>query len=278
MATAPAPRWQRLTHDERRAQILDCARRLFSERQYDAVSTIEVAREAGVTRGLLHHYFGTKRELYLEVVRTLLRGGEPERWPCGHFSGPGQAPRVPGVLIRHADPIRDAVACTAIYSPYVTDGVASLEEHAPGTPEMRARIETISARYPWLVAEREEAVVGYAYATEHRARAAYRWATETTVYVSSSHHRGGVGRALYGTLLPLLRRQGFYLACAGITLPNDASVALHESFGFEPIGVYRGIGFKHGSWHATGWWLAELRQQLPGETPAEPGPPARLGG
>ena len=73
MATVPAPRWQRLEHDERRAQILACARRLFSERNYEAVSTTDIAREAGVARGLLHHYFGTKRELYLEVVRSLMR-------------------------------------------------------------------------------------------------------------------------------------------------------------------------------------------------------------
>jgi len=73
MATVPAPRWQRLEHDERRAQILACARRLFSQRNYEAVSTTDIAREAGVARGLLHHYFGTKRELYLEVVRSLMR-------------------------------------------------------------------------------------------------------------------------------------------------------------------------------------------------------------
>src|SRR5580704_7527216 len=73
MSTAPAPRWQRLDHDERRRQILACARRLFSERSYDAVSTTDIANEAGVARGLLHHYFGTKRDLYLEVVRELMR-------------------------------------------------------------------------------------------------------------------------------------------------------------------------------------------------------------
>jgi L-amino acid N-acyltransferase YncA len=127
-----------------------------------------------------------------------------------------------------------------------------------------------------LVAELDGEVVGYAYASEHRSRAAYRWAADTTVYVSGEHHRQGVGRALYGALLPLLVRQGMYVACAGITLPNQASVALHERFGFEPLGVYRGIGFKHGTWHDVGWWTAQLREPTPGETPAEPGPPARL--
>jgi len=182
------------------------------------------------------------------------------------------------VLIRHAEPARDGSACASIYSPFVTDGVASLEERAPSRSEMAARIATVSARYPWLVAELEGEVVGYAYATEHRARAAYRWATETTVYISGCHHRRGLGRALYGALLPLLTRQGLYMACAGITLPNDASVALHEAVGFEPIGVYRGIAFKHGSWWATGWWQLTLREQTAGSAPAEPGPPARLDG
>jgi hypothetical protein len=73
MAGAPAPRWQRLDHDERRGQILGVARRLFSERNYASVSTTEIAREAGVARGLLNHYFGTKRDLYLEVIRSMVR-------------------------------------------------------------------------------------------------------------------------------------------------------------------------------------------------------------
>jgi L-amino acid N-acyltransferase YncA len=185
---------------------------------------------------------------------------------------------VPGVLIRHADADRDGAACASVYAPFVSDGVASLEERAPGAPEMAARIETISGSYPWLVAETPAGVLGYAYATAHRGRSAYRWAAETTVYVSASQHRRGIGRELYGALLPLLARQGLYVALAGITLPNDASVALHESFGFEPLGVYREIGFKRGSWLSTGWWQRQLQAQVPGATPAEPGPPARLDG
>jgi phosphinothricin acetyltransferase len=182
------------------------------------------------------------------------------------------------VLIRHADPAGDAGACAALYAPYVTDGVASLEVRPPSREELAGRIERLSARHPWLVAEIDGEVVGYAYASEHRARVSYRWAVDTTVYISSEHRRRGVGRALYGALLPLLVSQGLYVACAGITLPNHASVSLHESFGFRPVGVYRGIGFKHGSWQDTGWYEVILREQTPGVAPAEPGPPARLQG
>jgi L-amino acid N-acyltransferase YncA len=180
------------------------------------------------------------------------------------------------VQIRHADPAADAAGCARVYAPAVTDGVASLELEAPGYAEMRSRIETVAARYPWLVAEIAGELVGYAYATVHNERAAYRWSADTSVYVARSHQRRGIGRALYGALLPLLVRQGLYVACAGITLPNEGSVALHESFGFEPVGTYERVGFKHGRWWAVGWWLAALQDQPECRIPAEPGPPARL--
>ena len=180
------------------------------------------------------------------------------------------------MLIRHADPAADAAACAAIYAPAVADGVASLEQRPPTADEMRRRIVAISVRYPWLVAEQDGTVLGYAYASEHRERWAYQWAADTTVYVDQSQQRRGVGRALYGALLPLLVRQGFYVACGGITLPNPASVGLHESFGFTPVGVYPKVGFKQGRWWGVGWWSAQLREQVDGETPPEPGPPARL--
>jgi phosphinothricin acetyltransferase len=116
-------------------------------------------------------------------------------------------------------------------------------------------------------------VVGYAYASRHHQRASYRWSVDVTVYISAAHHRRGVGRSLYLRLFSLLERQGFYEACAGITLPNDASVALHESMGFVPIGVYRDIAFKHGQWRDVGWWQKTLREHAAGVAPPEPGPP-----
>ncbi|HUE25873.1 MAG TPA: GNAT family N-acetyltransferase [Solirubrobacteraceae bacterium] len=181
------------------------------------------------------------------------------------------------VLIRHADPDRDAAACAEIYGPFVRDTVISLEEVAPGEREFAERIRRVSLTHPWLVAEVGGPVVGFAYASAHRERASYRWAADVAVYLDPEYHARGIGRALYGALLPLLERQGIRVACAGITLPNDASVALHERFGFEQVGVYRRIGWKAGEWRNVGWWQLEL--VAPGEhAPPDPGPPARLTG
>lgn len=179
--------------------------------------------------------------------------------------------------IRHVDAARDAAACAAIYAPYVTDGVVSLEEIPPSEREFTARIERISSNYPWLVAEVDDRIVGYAYASQHRERVAYRWAADVTVYIDPRHHRRGIGRALYRTLFELIADQGIYVACAGITLPNAASVGLHEDLGFTPVGVYRGIAWKAGAWWDVGWWQLQLAPEGPG-APAELGPPVRLEG
>ena len=154
-------------------------------------------------------------------------------------------------MIRPADPVRDAAACAAIYAPHVTDGVASFEQVAPDAAEMARRIE---AYHVWLVHERG----GYAYASRHRDRAAYRLTVETSVYVAPRAQGQGVGRALYDALLGELRERGFAVALAGITLPNPASVALHEAVGFEPVGVFRRVGFKAGAWWDVGWWQLAL--------------------
>jgi phosphinothricin acetyltransferase len=180
------------------------------------------------------------------------------------------------MLIRPADTSRitgitgatgDAAACASIYEPYVSDSAVSFEIVPPDAAELARRIE---ATHAWLVAEATDGeVTGFAYGGPHRARAAYRWATEVSVYVHQQHQRRGVGRALYGELLPLLGRQGLQVAVAGITLPNPASVALHEAIGFEPVGVYRRIGWKAGRWHDVGWWQLEL-------APAGNDPPTEL--
>jgi phosphinothricin acetyltransferase len=175
------------------------------------------------------------------------------------------------LIVRHADPARDAEACAAIYAPYVLDGATSFEEEAPDADAMTQRIAENSATHPWLVAEAPQGIVGYAYASAHRSRAAYRWAVDVAVYVHAAHRRDGLGRRLYDELLPRLRRQGFAVACAAIVLPNAASVGLHEAVGFEPAGVFSRIGYKAGGWREVGWW--QLRLIAPNGPPAEPRPP-----
>ena len=180
------------------------------------------------------------------------------------------------MLIRDADAHRDAAACAAIYAPYVTDTVISLEETPPTERDFQRRIENTTHTHPWLVAEDEQDVVGYAYAARHRERASYRWATDVAVYVATTHHRRGIGRTLYETLFSLLVAQGFRIACAGVTLPNEKSVGLHESLGFKPVGVYKNIGYKHGAWHDVGWWQFELVPVDEDGAPSEPASPKRL--
>jgi phosphinothricin acetyltransferase len=172
-----------------------------------------------------------------------------------------------GAMARPADPARDAAACAAIYAPSVEDGFASFEEQAPGAEEMAARI---GAAHAWLVAERDGEVAGYAGAAAFHERAAYRWAVTVAVYVAPGHQRQGVGRELYAELLPALEQRGFTWAMAGISLPNPASVALHEAFGFTESGRHRAIGYKDGAWHDVAWYqrpLAPLTDPPPDVVP-----------
>src|SRR5947209_19690804 len=122
---------------------------------------------------------------------------------------------------------------------------------------MEERIRTTMQSYPWLVAELGRETVGFAYGSRHRERPGYRWAVDVTVYVADGHRGQGIGTVLYRRLLPTLARQGYFIACAGIALPNPASVALHESLGFQLVGVYQHIGWKAGAWRDVGWWQCD---------------------
>jgi len=174
--------------------------------------------------------------------------------------------------IRDADPAQDAAACAAIYAPHVETGPTSFEERAPSAEEMAARIARISLTHPWLVAEDGGGVVGYAYGCRYMERDAYRWAASVSVYVAEDHHGEGLGRRLYEELFERLRRQRFQVACAGITLPNAASVALHERLGFDAVGVSPRVGWKAGAWRDVGWWQLQLVPPA-SEPPPEPLPP-----
>jgi phosphinothricin acetyltransferase len=162
----------------------------------------------------------------------------------------------------------DAAACAEIYAPYVTDTPITFELEPPSSAEMGARIAAASRSHAWLVLEQAGRVVGYAYGGTFNRRDAYRWACEVSVYLELGRRRTGGGRMLYEALLVRLAERGYRVAVAGMTLPNDASVALHRAIGFEPVGTYRRIGFKHGAWHDVAW--AQLRLADGEDPPREP--------
>ena len=152
----------------------------------------------------------------------------------------------------------DAEAILAIYTPIVLETPISFETEPPSIAEMGQRITANSASHAYIVAERDGALLGYAYASAFRPRAAYARSCEVTAYVAADARGQGVGRRLYETLLPTLHGRGFHTAIAVITLPNDGSVALHEAFGFTKVGVLPEVGRKFDRWHDTGWWSRSL--------------------
>jgi phosphinothricin acetyltransferase len=161
----------------------------------------------------------------------------------------------------------DAAAVAAVYRPYVTDGYASFEADPPTASQVAGHMAG-RPRLPWLVAEEGGTVLGFAYAAQHRTRAAYRWSVDCSVYLAAGAQGRGLGRALYERLIPEVRTLGYVSAFAGIALPNAGSVKLHEAMGFAPVGVFRDVGFKHGEWRDVGWW--QLRLCDPPTEPAEP--------
>ena len=177
------------------------------------------------------------------------------------MSGAGPA-SLEGGLLRAARPA-DAAALLAIYAPIVRETAISFEYEPPSEAQMAQRVQEVGAEYPWLLLELDGAVAGYAYATTWRSRVAYRYTAEVAVYVAPSVQRRGVARRLYGALWDGLVHQGRRTAVAGITLPNAASVALHESLGFAPVGCVPRAGWKHGRWWDLGMWSRSLSPAPP---------------
>ena len=165
----------------------------------------------------------------------------------------------------------DATSIQRIYRPAVEHEATSFETDVPTVEDLAQRIGATLVRTPWLAYDDGGEVLGYAYASRHRDRAAYQWSVEVSAYVDRRAHRRGIGRALYTTLFRILALQGFHRAYAGITLPNDASVGLHVAVGFTPVGVYRAVGFKHGAWHDVAWYERAL--QATWHAPAAPPTP-----
>jgi phosphinothricin acetyltransferase len=166
----------------------------------------------------------------------------------------------------------DASAIAEIYRPFCESTAVSFEYAAPSTKEIAHRIRTITVQHPWVVLDEGGLIAGYAYASRHRERDAYGWSVDTAVYVNPTHRRRGVARALYTALFNVLRLQGYFKAYAGITLPNEASTGLHEAMGFRLVGIYRGVGYKHGTWHDVAHYQLALQPERLDPIPPLPVP------
>jgi L-amino acid N-acyltransferase YncA len=157
----------------------------------------------------------------------------------------------------------DAPTLLAIYQPFVEESPVSFEIQVPSVEEFSARIDKALTAWAWLVAERRGRCIGFAYGSAHRERSAYQWSVEVSAYVHPGAQRSGVGSALYAELLERLAGRGYCNAYAGITLPNEASIALHRSLGFKPVGTFESVGRKFGVWHDVAWFQRKLRQSPP---------------
>ena len=157
--------------------------------------------------------------------------------------------------------VRDAADILAIYAPYCESTTVTFEVVPPSLATMEERIERITTEYPWQIGEIDGRVAGYVYASRFRERAAYRWTAEAAVYVALDSQRRGLGRAMYTALFSILQTQGLFRAVAGITVPNPASVGLHESLGFKQVGLFPAVGHKDGTWLNVGWWQLALQPE-----------------
>jgi phosphinothricin acetyltransferase len=156
--------------------------------------------------------------------------------------------------------LNDAKATLEIYRPFVEKTVISFEYDVPDLQEWETRIKTNTAKYPWLVCEYNNEIIGYAYGSKHRYRTAYSWSAESTVYLSDKFHRMGIAKVLYETLVNLLKLQGYVNVYAGVTVPNEKSEAFHQALGFYEVGVFKKTGFKFGAWYDTRWFQLHLAE------------------
>jgi len=154
----------------------------------------------------------------------------------------------------------DAAQIREIYSPNILDNAISFETEVPSIEEMTTRIKTFLQKYPWIVCVIDGKIAGYVYASKHRDREAYQWSCECTIYMNNDFKGKGIGRELYQLLFEILKLQEFRNVYGVITLPNQASVAIHESCGFKHFATYENIGYKFGIWHSVGWWKLQINQ------------------
>lgn len=149
--------------------------------------------------------------------------------------------------------LSDAESILRIYTPYIKDTAITFEMSIPTIEEFSSRIESISKQYPYLVYQIDDEIIGYAYASKHRERAAYCYAVDVSVYVLTQYHGSGAAYKLYDCLFKILKEPGYYNAYAGYTIPNEKSKYFHQKFGFTPVGIYHKVGYKLGKWHDVAW-------------------------
>jgi phosphinothricin acetyltransferase len=173
-------------------------------------------------------------------------------------------------MIRLANPT-DAVAMLAIYAPYIRHTSLTFETGVPAVADFANRIRSYLENWPWIVYEKDGQVLGYAYASRYRERVAYQWSVECSVYIHDDHFRSGIAKKLYTPLFSILKTQGFTTVYAVINLPNDRSVAFHESMGFSYFATFKKVGYKLGKWKDVGWWQLQLNDYAD-----EPSPPKKF--
>ena len=160
-------------------------------------------------------------------------------------------------MIRNAS-AKDSVEICRIYNYYVQNSIATFED-MPVTPtDMRNRITKTTSKFPWLVSEMGENLIGFAYATDWKQRAAYKFTVESTIYIDHEKAGNGFGKELYNELISMLKKFGFKQAIGSIALPNEASVKLHEQLGYKKSGILRNVGLKFGQWIDVGYWQLEI--------------------
>ena len=174
------------------------------------------------------------------------------------------------MIIRLANK-NDASAILDIYKPYIEHTSFTFETEIPALTDFQKRIDDYLENWPWLVCEDNGKVTGYAYGAKHRERKGYQWCVESSIYIHDDYLQKGVGKALYETLLEILKKQGYRNVYAVINLPNDRSVKFHEKLGFSFLALYPNVGYKLGEWKNVGWWQIHLN-----EYNMEPDPPVKF--
>lgn len=180
------------------------------------------------------------------------------------------------ILIRSATEA-DAQEMLALYTPYVVNTTVTSEYDPPSLEEFIRRIQTYTAKTPWLCCVIDGQIAGYGYASPHRKRAAYQWSCETSIYTKMGFHRRGIATALYSALFDILAYQGYYSIYVGITCPNPRSMAFHMSMGFERTGAYHNSMYKFGQWRDVIWMGKSLRNHDGEPKPIVPYPEIQQG-